>query len=75
MINSFSTCFQQVFDYEDNTLQSLRDDSDTDDDGSSFHDDGESSDEEPPRPQNSSELEWDHSNLSFWEQARAERKA
>ncbi|XP_067658784.1 calsyntenin-1-like [Haliotis asinina] len=57
---------QEVFDYEDNGMQSLRDESDSDDDGSSFHDDGESSDEEPPKvPTNGQDLEWDHSNLGF----------
>jgi hypothetical protein len=60
-------CLQQQFEYEENAMRSLRDDSDTDDDdGESFHDDGDSSEEEVENKQKGGgEMEWDNSTLSI----------
>ncbi|KAL5015471.1 hypothetical protein ScPMuIL_009741 [Solemya velum] len=55
---------KEVFEYEDSPMRTLRDESDSDDDGSSYHDDGESDEEEPAKvPER--ELEWDDSTLSI----------
>lgn len=45
-------------------MRTLRDESDSDDDGSSYHDDVDSDEEEPAKvPER--ELEWDDSTLSI----------
>ncbi|ESO95730.1 hypothetical protein LOTGIDRAFT_116621 [Lottia gigantea] len=55
---------EQVFEYEENVQQALRDETDSEDDGSDFHDELDSSDEEPRAP-GKDQLEWDDSTLSF----------
>ncbi|KAK6175300.1 hypothetical protein SNE40_013791 [Patella caerulea] len=63
-VNPMEQEVQQVFEYEDNVQQALRDDTDSEDDGSDFHDEIDSSDEEV-RPPGKDQLEWDDSTLSF----------
>ncbi|KAK3592451.1 hypothetical protein CHS0354_001571 [Potamilus streckersoni] len=53
---------QELFEYEENGVRPLRDDSDTEDDVESFHDDKDSSEEDENENKT---LEWDDSTLSY----------